>query len=57
MESAKNVKNLEKDESEKKCMLCEAGFDAWISTLEFSEERQERMRAHFMKFCPDCKAS
>lgn len=58
MEYAKNVKNFNKlamKNIEKNCEVCKAGFEAWMSTLNFSEEREEKMRSHFLKYCPECR--
>lgn len=56
MESAKNAKKINKTEENNanKCMLCKAGFDVWVSTLNFPAEREEKLRMHFLKYCPDC---
>lgn len=51
----KNAKN--KESLNKKCQLCKAGFDIWLSTLNFNPEREEKIRAHFSKYCPDCDLS
>jgi hypothetical protein len=56
MDKTKKNINNEKN-SEKKCQLCRAGFDVWLSTLNFNPEREEKIRAHFSRYCPDCGLS
>lgn len=64
MESAKNanpVRNRisngtnEISNINKKCQFCKAGFEVWLSTLNFNFEREERIREHFLKYCPECQ--
>ena len=51
MESANNA-----NEPDKKCQLCRAGFEVWLSSLNFGSERDAKIRAHFLKYCPDCES-
>ncbi len=53
MESAKNANEI--SNINKKCQFCKAGFEVWLSTLNFNSEREERIREHFLKYCPECQ--
>ena len=49
------MNNDNKKESDKICQLCKAGFEVWVSGLNFGAEREEKLRNHFLVYCPTCK--
>lgn len=46
----KEKKILEED-----CQLCMAGFEVWVSTLNFTSDKEEAMRQKLLEYCPVCK--
>jgi len=58
MESVKIVKKINKDNKiklKKDCTNCKASFDVYLSELNLSSERDEKMRANYGGQCPVCR--
>lgn len=36
------------------CATCGANFEVWLGNQRLSENREEKMRSHFLQYCPDC---
>jgi len=43
----KNKKNMQ-------CVLCQANFEVWVSNERMPEEKEEKLRLHFLSYCPAC---
>ena len=52
MKNIKTRKNTEKKNLQ--CVLCHANFEVWVDNLKIVAEREEKLRGHFLSYCPAC---
>lgn len=38
----------------RECNLCKASFDAWLSTLNYDNDREEALKERVHNYCPIC---
>jgi len=55
--SSTTIKYNKEKKIERDCKLCMAGFEVWVSNLNFASEREEEMRKKLLDYCPVCKLS
>ena len=36
------------------CIVCQANFEVWLDNLKTYSEREEKLREHFLSYCPVC---
>ena len=41
----------------RECNLCKAGFQAWLSSLNYDNNKEEAMRERIHNYCPICLVS
>jgi hypothetical protein len=53
---SKKMKNINKKakDNQKKCGVCEAGFEIWLNNSNLAEERKEKISKHLLSYCPIC---
>ncbi len=37
------------------CQICKVNFEVWLSSLNYSPEREEKMKERIAMRCPACK--
>ena len=51
----KNIKISKKTEKKRtECILCQANFEVWLNNIKLPAEREEKLRQHFLGYCPIC---